>query len=420
MNVGLGYRGARVVKSLILVSLFIFSLFSMMPPQPELDAEVNTFHTPGQETLLWGETVSGSSSTDSVESIEMDAYGNTYVCGYFYNNARFGNINLVAMGSTDGYVGKIGPSGNWLWVEKMGGSSSDYCYDIDVDDGGNISITGAFYSQASFGSTYLSSQGGYDIFVAKLDTNGTWQWAIKGGGSSSDYGYGVAIDNSGNVYATGYFYTSGTIYFGSSTISGHSYDDSFVAKINSAGQVQWAHRMYGSYYQRGRGIDVNDNGEIAVVGEFSYQLYPEGSGGSCSTLSPSYNHQSYYRLFVVKYTTTGNCVWSAMAGYLQSSYSSHGEDVVIDNSGAVSVAGRFQYLMDFQTNGANRLWTYQQGNNWDCFVAQWTPAGSYSWAQNVGGSSTDYCWAIDVDESSGNVTIAGEYHSSTAWLVIPT
>ena len=413
---GLTARRKIFAKSTILVAIFILSMLSIMIPNAELaDEQVTNFTSP-QETLLWSETVAGSGSTDRIESIEMDAYGNTYVCGWYYLNARFGNINLNAAGGTDGFVGKIDSSGNWLWAKSMGGSgSTDQCRDIDVDDGGNISITGYFYSQATFGSISLSSQGSYDIFVAKLDTNGTWQWAIKGGGNSNDYGEGVAIDNNGNVYVTGYFYSSGTVYIGSQTMTTYSYDDAFVAKINSAGQVQWAHRMYGSYYQRGRGIDVNDNGEIAVVGEFSYSVTPEGTGGNCGQLSPGYQSSSYYRVFVVKYTSSGNCMWSQMAGYLQSSYSSYGEDVVIDNSGVVSVTGRFQYLMDFQVNNGNRLWTYQQGNNWDCFVAQWTTAGSYSWAQNVGGSGTDYCWAIDLDESSGNLTIAGEYYS-TAWF----
>ncbi|HJM86764.1 MAG TPA: SBBP repeat-containing protein, partial [Candidatus Thalassarchaeaceae archaeon] len=315
-----------------------------MAPQADLDDEFVPNYSSGLETLLWGEMVAGSSSTDSIESIELDAYGNTYVCGYFYNNGRFGNLNLNSMGSQDGFVAKIDPSGNWLWAKAMGGSSSDQCKDIDVDDGGNISITGHFYSQATFGSTYLSSQGSYDFFVAKLDTNGTWQWAIKGGGSSNDWGEGVAIDNSGNVYVTGYFYSSGTVYFGSQTISQYSYDDGFIGKINSAGQVQWAHRMYGSYYQRGKGIDVNDNGEIAITGEFSYWMTPEGTGGSCGQLSPGYQSSSYYRVFVAKYTTNGNCVWAKWAGY-ESSYYAYGEDVTIDNSGVVSLTGRFNYRM---------------------------------------------------------------------------
>lgn len=412
MRDGLPARRKMFFKSAILVAIFVFSVLSTMITNVELGDEGAINFTSPQETLLWGTSISGSSSTDSVEAIEMDAFGNTYVCGHFYNNARFGNINLQAFGATDGFVGKISPSGTWLWVEKMGGTSSDYCYDIDVDDGGNISITGSFNSQGTFGTNTFSSQGGYDIFVAKLDTNGTWLWAIKGGGSSSDYGHGVAIDNSGNVYATGYFYTSGTIYFGSTTIPGYSYDDAYIAKIDSGGNVDWAHRMYGSYYQRGRGIDVNDNGEIAVVGEFSYSLTPEGTGGNCGQLSPSYQSSSYYRVFIAKYTSSGNCVWANWAGY-ESSYQAHGEDVVIDNSGEISLTGRFNYRMQFS---GTWIYAYQQSSNWDCFVAQYSTSGTALWAQNVGGSSTDYCWAIDLDESSGNLTIVGDYHSSTAWF----
>ena len=55
-----------------------------------------------------------------------------------------------------------------------------------------------------------------------------------------------------------------------------------------------------------------------------------------------------------------------MAGYFQSSYSSHGEGVGIDNNGEVAVSGRFYYLMDFDTNNNNRMYAYQQSSNWDC------------------------------------------------------
>ena len=91
--------------------------------------------------LLWGAHVAGSSSTDSVMGIEMDALGRTYVCGYFYNTATFGNFTLSAYGSYDIFVGRLS-NGVWDWVEKAGTTSSDQCKDIAVDDGGNVTITG--------------------------------------------------------------------------------------------------------------------------------------------------------------------------------------------------------------------------------------------------------------------------------------
>ena len=404
-------RRLPIILALGLNVMLLLALQSVtLPPVPG-ELEAGPRYSSAQVALLWGQKVSGSQSTDSVEALDLDAYGNTYACGYFYGTATFGSITLSGQGQ-DGFVGKIDPSGNWVWVQKMGGSSSDQCKDIDVDDGGNISITGYFYSTAAFGSTYLSSLGAYDIFVAKLDTNGTWLWATKAGGNSNDYGYGVAMDNNGRVYITGYYYSSGTIYFGSFTLATYSYDEAFVAALDQNGQFIWAQRMYGSYYQRGRGIDVNDNGEIAVTGEFSYRI---NMGGSCGELSPSYQSSNYYRIFVARYTSSGNCLWARMAGYLQSSYSSYGEDVAISNNGEVAIVGRFQYLVDFQTNGNNRLFAYQNANNWDCLVAKYASSGGVVWAQAVGGSSTDYCYSLDMDRTSGNITIAGMYQG-TAWF----
>ncbi|MDP6905891.1 MAG: SBBP repeat-containing protein, partial [Candidatus Thalassarchaeaceae archaeon] len=360
-------------------------------------------------TPLWSAQVSGSSSTDTIQSMAMDAMGKTYVCGYFYNTATFGQMTLTSYGSYDIFVGRL-TNGNWDWVEKAGGSSTDQCQDIAVDDGGNITITGSFYSSATFGSASLSSTGSYDIFISRLDTNGSWQWSTKAGGSSSDYGYGVAVDNQGNAYVTGYYYSSGTVYFGSITLGTYSYDEAFVAKLDSSGQFVWAERMYGSYYQRGRDIDVNQNGDLVVTGEFSYRI---NIGGT--ELSPSYQSSSYYRIFVAKFDTDGNFQWAQMAGYLSSSYSSYGEGVAVDNNGNVAIVARFYYLVDFHTNSNQRIYAYQQSSNWDCLIAKWDSTGNYLWAQVAGGTGTDYCYDIEMDDVSGNISISGMFYG-TGWF----
>ncbi len=410
MTVGTTNRRLPVILALGINVLMLLALLStsLSPAPEELDS--GPLYSNSQEALLWGQKVSGTQSTESVESLDMDAYGNTYVCGYFYGTATFGSITLSGQ-NQDGFVGKIDQSGNWVWVEKMGGSSSDQCTDIAVDDGGNISITGYFYSTATFGNTFLSSQGNYDIFVAKLDTNGTWMWALKGGGSSQDYGKGVAIDNSGRVYVTGYYYSSGTVYFGSTTLQSSHYDEAFVVALSPSGQIIWTKVMTSSYYQRGRGIDVNDNGELAISGDFSYRI---DMGGSCGTLIPSYSSSGYYRPYTAKLNaSTGNCIWAKM-GQPRTSYNSYAEDVAIDNSGEISSTGWFYNRVDFH-GGSVYTYAYQQSSNWDCFVVKYASNGAYLWAQAVGGSSTDYCYAIDMDGTTGNITIAGMYQS-TAWF----
>ena len=135
---------AFLLVSLMLIAPAIGLSESLLEDEPLLESSARSTNN----ALLWGAHVAGSGSTDSVMSIEMDAMGRTYVCGYFYNSANFGPITLSSYGSYDIFVGRI-TNGNWDWVEKAGGTSSDQCHDIDVDDGGNITITGYFYNTAT-------------------------------------------------------------------------------------------------------------------------------------------------------------------------------------------------------------------------------------------------------------------------------
>ena len=98
----------------------------------------------------------------------------------------------------------------WLWARNAGGSSSDYCNSIAVDVNGNSYVTGSFQGSATFGSTTLTSSGGSDIFIAKLDSSGNWLWAKNAGGTGADIGNGIAVDADGNSYVTGYFEGSST------------------------------------------------------------------------------------------------------------------------------------------------------------------------------------------------------------------
>jgi hypothetical protein len=116
-------------------------------------------------------------------------------------------------------------------------------YDIAVDSAGNAYTTGSFGGRADFnpgeGIFNLTSAGGDDIFVQKLDANGNLVWARSMGGLRTDVGHSIAVDATGNVYTTGTF--NGTADFdpraGTVNLTSAGNEDIFVQKLDANGTL---------------------------------------------------------------------------------------------------------------------------------------------------------------------------------------
>ena len=117
----------------------------------------------------------------------------------------------------DPWIGKVDSNGNWQWVRSVGTSAWSGTQAVATDAQGNSYVTGFIYGSATFGSTTVGGAGWYDAFLAKIDTNGNWLWAKSVGGSSSDFGRAVCVDDQGNVYWTGDFV--GSVNIGGTTLT---------------------------------------------------------------------------------------------------------------------------------------------------------------------------------------------------------
>lgn len=121
----------------------------------------------------------------------------------------------------------------WQWAVSAGGTAEDRGIATVVDDQGNQYVTGRFGETATFGPNTFTSNGNYDIFLAKLGPAGNWLWAIQAGGIGDDRGIAIALDNAGNIHLAGYF--SDTVTFGTQSLTSSGYYDIFAAKLDSAG-----------------------------------------------------------------------------------------------------------------------------------------------------------------------------------------
>ena len=181
----------------------------------------------------------GSSSSNSYAGgfgIAVDASGNSYTTGSFQGTMTVGSTSITA-GNQDIFMIKLDSSGSPVWAKGFGSStkynSNDVGHGIAVDASGNSYTTGVFQGTMTMGSTTLTAVGGYDIFIVKLDSWGSPVWAKGFGNSGDDVGRGIAMDASGNSYASGSF--EGTMTVGSTTLTAVGWADIFMIKLDPSG-----------------------------------------------------------------------------------------------------------------------------------------------------------------------------------------
>jgi hypothetical protein len=221
-------------------------------------------------TLKWTQTAGGTGD-DVAQGIAVDASKNIYITGIYANTATFGSLTpITSVGGYDIFIAKYDENGLIQWVRSAGGNASggDSGYGIAVDNANNVFVTGNYSGTANFSTiskTSLSNSS--DIFIAKYNSIGAVQWVQSAGGSSSDFGINVAIDNTGNAYITGTY--SGTATFGTVSKSAMILNEAFIAKYNNNGVFQWVQSSVGSNSAIGYGIAVDNLRGIYTIGRYT-------------------------------------------------------------------------------------------------------------------------------------------------------
>lgn len=235
-------------------------------------------------TFAW---VRGASGADSILSSPqaanisgVDSDGSAIVVGTFSGTAAFPNSggpavpDLTATGSSDVFVAKIDSTGVWQWSTKAGGTAPDRAFGVSSLADGSAFVVGSYISTATFGSTTLPAATIEDVFVAKVDANGTFAWATGAGGvgNDNDAAYAVTANPDGSAFVTGRF--AGTIRFpngsGSAVreLTATGLSDVFAAKIDASGTFLAAEKAGSTSNDEGFGISTRPDGSALVTGNF--------------------------------------------------------------------------------------------------------------------------------------------------------
>lgn len=366
---------------------------------------LSTFKVNSQ-TFEWAKQIGGTSFDTYGHFIKTDSSGNIFAVGVFYGTVDFdpsvGVYNMTSLGSYDSFICKFDANGNFIWAKQFGGNIENGISTIDFDSSGNIYTCGRFDGSMDFDpstSTYnLSSSGNYDIFISKLDSSGNFIWAKKIGATSQDWATDIAIDNSGNVYTTGFFSNNNVDFDpGPSTfnLSGPS-TNIFINKLDTSGNFIWAKAFIGSSYEAGLSLELDSTGNIYTTG------YIQGTtdfdpSPTIYNLTPNGNED----IFISKLDSSGNFVWAKSMG---GSLFDRGSNLKINNQGHIYILGEFQGTVDFDPSGNTSNLT--SAGDYDAFLSKFDTNGNFIWAKQLGGSQTDRATSLDFD-SNNDVYLSG-------------
>jgi hypothetical protein len=275
-----------------------------------------------------------------------------------------------------------------------------------VDGSGNVYLTGAFSGTVDFdpdaGTANLISAGGNELFLAKYDATGLFVFVKGFAGTGNDTGYGIAIDNSGNVYFTGFF--SNTVDFdpGSGTVEFAALTNmnSFAGKYDANGDYIWAKQLGGysssAFSDAGNAIARDAAGNIYVAGNFTGTIDFDPGPGTAYLASAGSTD-----IFLAKYNSAGDYVYAKSMGGTGAELS---KGLAVDASGNAYITGSFNATADFDPSSGTANLT--SAGNLDIFIASYDASGNYVYAIRIGSSTADQANAIATD-GTGNAYVTG-------------
>jgi len=282
-------------------------------------------------SLAWQKTFGGGIAY----SVQQTTDGGYIVAGYVS-----GNVDVL----------KINSDGSLAWQKTFGGSGWDYARSIKQTTDGGYIVAG--YTN-SFGA------GNYDVYVLKLNSDGSLAWQKTFGGNSEDYAYSIQQTTDGGYIVAGYTWSFGA-----------GYDDVYVLKLNSDGSLAWQKTFGGNSEDYAYSIQQTTDGGYIVAGYTN----SFGAGG--------------YNVYILKLNSDGSLAWQ------KTFRGSTAYSIQQTEDGGYIVAGRI---------------TVSYGNC-DAYILKLNSDGSLAWQKTFGGNSEDYAYSIQ-QTTDGGYIVAGYTNS---------
>ncbi|MEI8204543.1 MAG: SBBP repeat-containing protein [Bacteroidota bacterium] len=286
-------------------------------------------------------------------------------------------------------------SKSWEWAVNIVGTNSNNSYSLFTDKEGNSYVAGGFVDTLKVGNVQLISRGASDIYILKYNSKGNLIWAKQAGGTDDDKAYGIAADASGNLFLTGYF--SGTADFSGKKLISNGDRDFFVAKYSTNGEAIWVKQGGSTLEDYGTAVASDKNGNVFITGIFK---------GTMSLGNSKYVSKGDKDIFIIKYNTNGEIVWSTTGG---GSMLDESTAITTDKDGNCFVTGDFEGSAVF-----DKKLIVSAGQK-DIFIAKYSASGNIEWLKRAGCSTGDDHASSIAADNGGNIYVTG-YFSGIAYF----
>jgi hypothetical protein len=260
------------------------------------------------------------------------------------------------------------------WMNQFGTSANDEARAIAIDAVGN-----SYFAGYTVGDLVTANLGSNDVLLGKVDSEGNRLWTLQFGTPESDIARGVAVDADGNVFVSGD--TTGGL---GGENAGET--DAFLSKYSADGELIWARQLGTTAVDVNRGIAIDRDGHVYVVGGTNGNLGGNNLGGLDA--------------YIAKYDNDGNLLWTRNIGTVGDNDSL--VSVAVDAEGNVYGGG----VTNGNLGGPN-------AGALDVFVVRYDGDGNRIWVRQIGTSAEETGHSVAVD-ASGNVYSNGVTAGSLA------
>ncbi|MFH1729518.1 MAG: hypothetical protein ABIA04_14000 [Pseudomonadota bacterium] len=320
----------------------------------------------------WTKTVDGGVYS-KVYSMAIDDNDNIFIAGAYAGTINFNPSGIedshTSEAELDGFLMKLESDGSYAYTKTFSCSGNLIARSVNVDTSGNAYISGEFEKTADFDFTEstdeLSSRGdSKDIFISKINSNGTYAWTTKRGGNYDEVAYSIAINSENDIIAAGMMENE----------EEDAGDYIFLLKISSDGNFNWMTTYDGTFCNQpdSLSIDSRDNIYLAVVGQMIMKLNSDGD-----------------KLIEITLIDGG------------------GMSVAIDNEDNIYITGYFTEEHTFYDGEEEDVHTSLGAS--DIFITKYNSDLEYLWTESIGSTGIDSPQSISVDANKNLYVVGGFY-----------